>query len=124
MSRASTLPIRAGQLRRRFTVQERIEVQDSYGQPTVTFRTLTTLRGHLSSLRGDERIRGQQAEAHVTHRITTRYPTAPLTPDKLDRFTSKLRLVDDRSRIFDVRAVYDPDDRRRALVWDVEGEGI
>lgn len=115
MSRVTTLPIQAGQLRRRFTIQERLEVQDAYGQPRVEWRTFRIVHGALVPLRGDERFRAEQIEAHVTHRIVTRYVAG---------VTSKMRILDDRDRTFDVKAVYDPDDRRRGLVWDVEGEGV
>jgi len=110
-----TYPIRPGQLRRRFTIQRRIETQDSYGQPTVQWATFGNVAGGLQSGAGDERFRADQVDAYATHRIVTRY---------IPGVDAKMRLVDDRDRVFDVKAVFDPDDRRVALVWIVEGEGV
>ena len=113
--RATTMPIQAGQLRRKLRIERATETQDAYGQPLQTWTTYRPVYGAVRPVSASERFRAAQVEETITHRITTRY---------IAGVSSKMRLVDDtpEARQYEVKGVLDPDARRAALVWEcVEG---
>jgi SPP1 family predicted phage head-tail adaptor len=117
--RPTTRPIQAGALRRKLRIERAVETQDAYGQAIAAFSTYRTVYGAVRSIKAAERFRSDQIEETITHRITTRFVAG---------CNSKMRIVDDLGpddeRTFDVVGVWDPDDRRAALVWDCVEVGI
>lgn len=101
--------IEAGRLRHRLVLQQRSPQADGgggeAGDPWAAPITLATVWGRIEPLRGDERVRALRLEARVTHRIVIRFRSG---------VTSDMRLVFG-ARHFNIRAVLDPGERRRAL---------
>jgi SPP1 family predicted phage head-tail adaptor len=96
------------QLRQRLTIEMPAPQPDGHGGQGDPWRTPTTLArvwGRVEPLRGRERLHGMQLEAGVTHRVTIRYR---------DDVTARHRLRL-RARVFNIRAVIDPEERHRFL---------
>ena len=94
------------QLRRRLTLEQPVEAPDGAGGVTRSFAGAATLWGAVAPLGGDEEVRAGAVGQRVTHRIHLRWRAG------LDA-SMRLRLG---ARLFLIRAVWDPDERRRRLV--------
>lgn len=84
-----------------------------YGDPWASPIALGTISAQITPVSGYERLKSAQLESPVTHRIVTRYRSD---------ITHKCRLVYE-SRIFNIRAVIDPTERKRWLEIKAE-EGV
>ena len=67
---------RAGGYRHRVEVQRAERSRDRFGQPVVTWRTVTKIWVRLVPLAGRERFEAQQAVAETTHRLEAHYSKA------------------------------------------------
>jgi SPP1 family predicted phage head-tail adaptor len=99
------MALRAGRLRHRIVLQSAGEAADGGGGFTVTWGDVATLWAAIEPLKGSERLRAQQLETPVTHRVTIRHRAG---------VTAKMR-VKFGSRAFNIRAVIDPQERGRTL---------
>lgn len=94
-----------GKLRHRVTIQSESTTADGGGGFTLAWTDVTTVWAAVEPLKGAERLRGQQLEAAVTHKITIRHRSDVTTKQRLKFGT----------RLFNVRAVINPDERDRWL---------
>lgn len=101
--------IEAGRLRHRLVLQQRSSQADGgggqAGGPWAAPVTVATVWGSIEPLSGGERLRAMRLEGHLTHRVVIRY-RAGVTSDMRIAFGA---------RVFNIRAVVDIDERRRAL---------
>jgi len=95
-----------GRLRRRLLLEAPVPAPDGLGGTTQLFQTVAAFWARLEWLSGGEHWHQGRPEQLATHRVTLRW-----RPD-LDA-GKRLR---DGDRIFDIRAVSDPDGSRRRLV--------
>ena len=101
--------IGAGRRRHRLVLQSSNTQSDGgggqAGDPWAAPITVATVWGSVEPVSGRERLRAQRLEAQVTHRVTIRYRPG---------VNSDMRLVFG-ARVFNIRAVLDQGERRRAL---------
>jgi SPP1 family predicted phage head-tail adaptor len=99
-----------GALRRRLVLEAPVATPDGLGGATHAFETVAAVWAQIEWLAGGERWRMGRAEQYATHRVTMRWRAG---------VEAGQRLLDG-TRIFDVRAVADPDGGRRRLTCLVE----
>jgi SPP1 family predicted phage head-tail adaptor len=99
-----------GALRRRLVLEAPVATPDGLGGTTQSFETVAAVWAQIEWLSGGERWRMGRAEHYATHRITMRWR---------DGVDAGQRLLDG-TRVFDIRAVADPDGGRRRLTCLVE----
>lgn len=97
--------VRAGDLRRRITIEQRASTQDSSMQRVETWSTFATCWAEIRPLQGRELQTAQAVAAETTHELSLRY-RAGVTPAMRVAY---------QGRIFDITAVMDPDTRHRRL---------
>jgi len=95
-----------GALRRRLLLEAPVATPDGLGGATHAYETVAALWARVEWLSGGERWRFGRPEQAATHRITIRWR------DGLDA-GQRLR---DGDRVYEIRAVADPQDGRRRLV--------
>jgi len=93
--------MKAGKLRHRITIQQPVEVRDSYGGVTVTWGTFATVNASVEPLRGQELWAAAAQQARVNTRIRIRY-LASVSPKMRVLFGTRIYLID---------AVIDPEER-------------
>jgi SPP1 family predicted phage head-tail adaptor len=100
--------MRAGQLRERVQLQAFTAASDSYGQPIESWAELATVWGDVKPLASREGFTpgAGQVQATATHKVRIRYRA------DLDE---KMRVIW-RTRVLQVEAVQDPDQRTRETV--------
>jgi SPP1 family predicted phage head-tail adaptor len=54
------MPLTAGRLDRRISIESKTVVQDEFGQPVETWAELATVWAHKRDIRANERFRAQQ----------------------------------------------------------------
>ena len=91
------VPIRAGDLNRVITFQQRNTDKDSFGQQSTTWTDYLTARAEIEQLSGSELVSAQALMAETTHRITVRYRPS---------ITASLRVIY-QGRVFNVLSVID-----------------
>ncbi len=99
---------RIGRLRERVTVQRAARDADAGGGAVVTWTPLAhapTVWARIEPLSGAEALQAMKLQARVTHRVTLRWR---------DDVTAAMRLVCG-ARTLNIRAVTNPDERRRYL---------
>ena len=97
-----------GPLRHRLIIESANPSDDGHGgqtDPWASPVTVATVWGRIAPLRGRERLRAGQLDARHSHRITIRYR---------DDVTAAQR-IRSGTRIFNIRAVTDRDERGRWL---------
>jgi SPP1 family predicted phage head-tail adaptor len=94
-------------MRRRLVLEKPQETPDAAGGVRRTFIAAATLWGRVEPLQAQERIAAESAGQTLTHRITLRWTS-------LADASCRFRLGS--ARIFTVRTVFDPDERRRTLL--------
>jgi SPP1 family predicted phage head-tail adaptor len=99
-----------GALRRRLVLEAPVSTPDGLGGATQGFETVAALWGQVEWLAGGEHWRMGRPEQVATHRVTLRWRAGVDAGQRLR----------DGERIFDIRAVADPDDGRRRLFCLVE----
>lgn len=68
-----TTRVRAGQLTRLISIQQRTTTQDGFGQQQTTWTEVKKVYAFIEALSGFERAAGQSMFTDVSHRITVRY---------------------------------------------------
>ena len=104
--------IHIGDLRRRVVLEREQRSDDGGGGATVAWQVVATVWAAIKPLSGREKDRYQGLEATLSHRVTLRYRT-DVMPDM------RLRMG---GRVFDIRAVFSPDERRQWLIclcWEI-----
>ena len=99
-----------GRRRRRLAVLAPVETPDSLGGASIVHGPVGFVWAEIEALSGDERAAGERLESAVQLRVTVRW-RADLEADW--RFA-------DGARIYGIRALFDPDGRRRHLVCRCE----
>jgi SPP1 family predicted phage head-tail adaptor len=99
-----------GALRRRLILEAPVATPDGLGGATQAYATVAALWAQVEWMSGDERWRAGRPEQFATHRVTLRWRAG------LDA-GQRLR---DGARIYEIRAVDDPDGSRRRLICLVE----
>lgn len=92
-------------LRERLALQAPDEADDGAGGAAVAWTALADVWAALETLQGGEVFAFGRVDASLTHRVILRH-RADVTPDR--RFVLG-------ERVFEIRAVIDPDGRRRWL---------
>lgn len=103
-----------GALRHRISIETVSTTQDAYGQTGEALKEsvstpYATVWGEVQDLSGAELYAAQELHSQITSRITIRFYPG-VVPAMLARVT-----MDQRSRVFDILAVVDPDGRRVML---------
>lgn len=100
--------MRAGNLRRRITIQAQSNSKDAFGQPIDTdWKDVVACWAQISALSARELFAlGSGFTSQVSHRITIRYPEATIS--------AGMR-VSYQQRFFKVAAVSDPTEDKRQL---------
>lgn len=93
---------RIGALCHRLALEAPVSTPDGAGGSHVAWAPLVTVWAALHPATGDEREAGDGLAGRVTHEIVIRY-RGGITPDM--RFRNE-------ARVFDIRAVIDPSERR------------
>lgn len=99
-----------GALRRRLLLEAPVETEDGASGCLRSFETIAAVWAQVEWLSGDERWRGERPEQAASHRITLRWRAGVDAGQRLR----------DGERVFNIRAVGDPDGGRRRLVCLVE----
>ncbi len=95
-----------GALRRRLVLEAAVATPDGVGGVTRTYQTVAALWAQVEWLSGGEHWRRGRPEQAATHRVTMRWREGVDAGQRLR----------DGERLFDIRAVADPDGGRRRLV--------
>lgn len=103
-------PAPVGALRRRLTLEAPAATPDGLGGTTQTFQTVAALWAQVEWLSGGEHWRRGRPEQTATHRVTLRWRAGVDAGQRLR----------DGGRLFDIRAVADPDGSRRRLICLVQ----
>lgn len=105
--------MRIGQLRRRITIQQPVEVTDQYGTPAIQWQEFATVWAAVEPIRGREYILLKNTNSELTVRIRIRY---------LPGVTNAMRVVYD-DRVFNIESVIDVDERHKEMhLMCAEGE--
>lgn len=104
---------RVGALRRRLLLQAAMATPDGLGGTTQVYETVAAVWAQLEWIAGGERWRRGRPEQVATHRVTLRWRAGVDAGQRLR----------DGDRLFDIRAVADPDGGRRRLVCLVQEIG-
>ncbi|GGH13890.1 tail protein [Alsobacter metallidurans] len=99
-------PASIAQFRRRLTLEAPTETPDGAGGVRRTFAAVAQVWGRIDPVGGEDDIRAGALGQSVTHRIALRWRAG------VDA-SRRLRLG---TRLFLIRSVWDPDERRRRLV--------
>lgn len=104
---------RVGALRRRLLLEAAVTTPDGLGGTTQVYETVAAVWAQLEWIAGGERWRRGRPEQVATHRVTLRWRADVDAGQRLR----------DGDRLFDIRAVADPDGGRRRLVCLVQEIG-
>ncbi|WP_291826985.1 phage head closure protein [Bosea sp. (in: a-proteobacteria)] len=104
---------RVGALRRRLLLEAAMATPDGLGGTTQVYETVAAVWAQLEWIAGGERWRLGRPEQVATHRVTLRWRAGVDAGQRLR----------DGDRLFDIRAVADPDGGRRRLVCLVQEIG-
>ena len=111
--------MRAGQLRRRVTIQSRATTVDAVGQISQTWTTvLSGVPAHIEPLSGRELIAAAAVQSAITHRVTVRYHRDLAAP-----VAANARRIVFGDRYFNVQSVLNIDERNRVIEMLTE-EGL
>lgn len=102
-----------GALRRRLLLEAAVATPDGLGGTTQVYETVAAVWAQLEWIAGGERWRRGRPEQVATHRVTLRWRAGVDAGQRLR----------DGDRLFDIRAVADPDGGRRRLVCLVQEIG-
>jgi SPP1 family predicted phage head-tail adaptor len=95
-----------GSLRHRIQLQAEEHMPDAYGGSVKTWNTIDTVAASVEPLTGREFFQAQQTHSAVSHKITIRY-RANTSPS--------LRILFG-TRMFDITAVLDQEERHRWMI--------
>lgn len=104
----------AGKLRHRISIETVSTSRDAYGQTgeadgEYTSVPFATVWGQVQDLSGRELYAAEEMHSQITVRITCRFFPG-IVPAMIARVP-----MDQRTRVFDIMSVVDPDGRRRTL---------
>ena len=100
--------MRSGRLRHYCTIQTSTEAINTGGQPIKTWSSLVdNIPCNVMGVTGQESIRGTQVDATATHLVETRFRSD---------VTTKMRVIDHRSRTLEVVAIVDKSGRERHMI--------
>ena len=106
--------MRAGELRRRVSIQQRDATQDTFGQQATSWTDLyTNVPVAIQALSGRELLAAQAVNSEVSHNINLRY---------LAGITANMRILYG-TRIFNITAVMNIDERNKELMLQA-AEGL
>lgn len=98
--------MRAGRIRHRVTIQQRgTPSQNTHGEDTTPWVDQVTVYAEIKPLSGREFFTAQTTDSEVSTQITMRYRSGITTAKRIIR----------ESRVWDIEAVIDVDERRREL---------
>jgi SPP1 family predicted phage head-tail adaptor len=104
--------IAIGEMRERVTLQSPSRTPDGAGGAEVTWTSGATIWVKVEEQRGSERLAGERLAAGTKLRLTIRYRSG---------ITTEMRVLWN-ARVLNIRAVGNPDGRKRFLVLDCEEE--
>ena len=107
-----------GELRRRVTLQQRIQGQDAAGGILATWADLATVSAKVDQLTGRELLAAQAVHAEITLEVTVRW-----RPELADPRTAARYRVRYGTRTLSIHGVIDIDDRRQYVVLQC-AEGV
>lgn len=99
------MPVNIGQLRHRLELHSASPTPNDFNEPIDAWSSYGTVWGRISPMKGEELFHAQQTNATVTHKILIRYNS---------NVTAKHRVIFN-SRIFEINAVLDPEERNEML---------
>ena len=97
--------LHAGKLRTRIAIRRPVRTPDGAGGVSRSWSTIASPRAYVKPISGGERFQAMAISATVTHRIFIRYRTDILPSDRIEI----------GSRLFQIRAVLDIEERKRWL---------
>ncbi len=101
--------MRSGKLRHRIIIQQKTATRGTFGEEIETWTTYHSCWAEIDPPKGREFFASQQKQTDVTVRIVIRYKSG---------ITTKMR-VKFGTRIYDINAVIDPDERHnRGLILE------
>ena len=100
-----SVALRAATLRHRVVLQSAADTADGGGGGATVWSDTATLWASIEPLKGTERLTAQQLESRLTHRVRLRHRSDVTTAMRVKFGT----------RIFNIRAVINPDERDRLL---------
>src|SRR3989304_308704 len=77
------MPVIAGRLNKRVTLQSATIARDDNGQPIETFANVAEIWAAIDPIRGREYFAAQQVSADTTHRLTIRYRSGVSVQNRL-----------------------------------------
>ena len=99
--------MRAGRLRHRVTMQDRVDTADGKGGNVITWTDNRVVWAAIEPKKGNQFYDSQTETAEIEGKITIRYFSG-FDPTMRVNWTS-------RSRIFEIEAVVNPDERNKML---------
>jgi SPP1 family predicted phage head-tail adaptor len=102
--------LRAGQLNRLVSVQQRATALDSFGAQPQTWVEIKQVYAYIEALSGAERAVAESVSTDVSHKFTVRYDAIFADP----RVAAAYRIVYN-NRIFDIQAVLNEDEANRIV---------
>lgn len=98
--------MRAGRLRHRVTIQQKVEAVNGFGERIVSWSTVANVSAGVEPLRGREFFDAEQVQAEISHRVIMRYRPG---------INSTMRLLY-KGRVLHIQAPpIDVDERHREL---------
>lgn len=97
--------MRAGDLRRRISIQRRNTTQDTFGQAIPTWMDVVVCWAGIEPLAGRELVTAQAVNAEITHQVVIRYRTG---------ITPAMRVLYG-TRFFNILSILNVDERNRQL---------
>lgn len=70
---STAAPIRAGDLKRQVTIEQRSTVKDGWGQELTSWTTFCTARAAIEQVSGSESVQGGAQVGGTRHNVTIRY---------------------------------------------------
>jgi SPP1 family predicted phage head-tail adaptor len=110
--------VRSGTLRKRLTFQTKAVTQDALGQPQNVWTDLFTCWGEIVPLSGRELLAAAAVQSAVSHTVTVRYRSELAVPKTVAAMRIRYG-----SRVFDIHASMNEDERNRLVTLQVE-EGL
>ncbi len=98
--------MRAGWLRHRVEVLEKVAGRDSFGAEVTAWATAATVWASVEPLRGREYIEAKQGQVEVSHRVVMRKSVA---------VAASMRLRLEGGRVLEIESVIDPLERGERL---------
>lgn len=114
--------MRAGDLRRRITIQLKGTAADTFGQASTSWTDFLTCWAAISPLSGRELVTAQAINAEITHQISIRYLESLANPMQV----AAMRIVYQNggvTRYFNVLSSQNVDERNRELLLSAS-EGL